>query len=66
MAERIIRFTFLVNSTERQLIASIAKRLCRTQGDALRILICRAADELGVDDLHHERVKSETEGENDG
>lgn len=42
------KFTFLCNDEERQLIQSIAERLERSQGDALRILIRTAAQELGL------------------
>ena len=63
---RDIRFTFLCNLDERRLISSIAQQLNRSQGDAIRILLYRAADDLGIDDEHHEPLKSKTKGENDG
>ena len=47
---RSIRFTFLCNEYERQLIARLAKMLQRTQGDTVRLLVRGAAKELKVDD----------------
>jgi len=59
------RFTFLCTPLEKQLLRAIASQLKRSQSDAIRILIYRAADELGIDDEHHILVKPIPQGEND-
>jgi len=48
MSKRTIRFTFLVDPIERQLITRIAERLSRSQADVLRFLIKAAAEELKI------------------
>ena len=53
------RFTFLCNKEERWLIARIAKRLNRSQGDAVRFLINAAAQELGIG-KEEETIKVDT------
>lgn len=41
-------FTFRINKQERQMLERVAKRLERSQSDALRLLVRGAAAELGV------------------
>jgi len=60
---RNIRFTFVVTGLERQLISSIAHHLNRSQGDALRILIRSAAQELKLNPEQHIREKEGGKGE---
>lgn len=50
---RTKRFTFVVNNEERALIASLANLLQRSQSDAVRLIVLKAALELmsGVDTL---------------
>lgn len=43
---RYERFTFLVSHDERELIASLARSLQRSQSDAVRWLVINAAKEL--------------------
>ena len=43
---RYKRFTFLCDKDERRLIADLAKRLQRSQGDAVRYIVINAAKEL--------------------
>jgi hypothetical protein len=43
-----IRFTFLCNEMERDLINKIALVLERSQGDSVRILIVNAARDMGI------------------
>lgn len=43
---RTIPFTFLTDADERNLIARLAKRLERSQSDAVRFLVLSAAREL--------------------
>jgi hypothetical protein len=45
---RKIIFAFRVNPEERKIIAAIAKKMRRTQGDAIRILIDAAAIDMGI------------------
>ena len=47
--QRVLRFTILCNTTERQLITAIAEHLNRSQGDAVRFLIRAAGQELKID-----------------
>ena len=47
---RTIRFTISLSYLERQLLRAIAEKLQRSQGDTLRILMYRAADDFGIDD----------------
>jgi len=42
---RNLRFTFLCNNTERNLINEIANKLLRSQGDTIRFLIYKGAEE---------------------
>lgn len=46
MSARNERFTFLVNSDERDMIAVLARRWERSQGDVLRILLRDAIRQL--------------------
>jgi len=46
--QREERFTFRTNKQERQLIALVAKRLERSESDAMRVLVRNVAQELGV------------------
>lgn len=41
------RFTFLCDRQERQLLATVAKQLRRSQSDTIRLLIHEAAREVG-------------------
>jgi len=41
------RFTFLCSIEERQLLTALAKHLQRSQSDSIRILLLKAARELG-------------------
>ena len=41
-------FTFRVNRHERQMIAALARRLQRSQSDAIRWLVREAVRELGI------------------
>lgn len=53
MQENILRserFTFICSPLDRHLLAAVASQLKRSQGDAIRILIYRAADDLGISD----------------
>lgn len=50
---RYKRFTFLCDKDERRLIADLAKRLQRSQGDAVRYIVVNAAKELEA----QERIK---------
>jgi hypothetical protein len=43
---RVNRFTFVCDNEERELLTALAKRLHRSQSDALRWLIQGAAEEL--------------------
>lgn len=45
---RIRRFTLLCDDNERRLISVLAKRLQRSQSDAIRFLLREKANELGV------------------
>ena len=45
---RIDTFTFRVDRYERQLIATLANRLQRSQSDAVRFVVINAAKELEV------------------
>jgi hypothetical protein len=45
-----MRFTFLCDSEERRILAALARRLERSQSDAVRWLVRNAAQELGADD----------------
>ena len=42
------RFTFLINTEERKLIRELAKRLQRSESDAIRYIVVNAARELRV------------------
>ena len=42
---RNLRFTILCNNTERNLIKEIANKLLRSQGDTIRFLIYKGAEE---------------------
>lgn len=46
---RYERFTFACDAEERRILAALARRLERSQSDALRLLIRSAAQELGTD-----------------
>jgi hypothetical protein len=52
---RTIRFTFICNIQERQLITAIAEHLNRSQGDAIRFLIRTAAQELKTEPTEDQR-----------
>jgi len=52
---RTIRFTFLCNTSERQLIIAIAEHLNRSQGDAIRFLIRTAVQELKTEPAKDQR-----------
>jgi hypothetical protein len=41
-----VRFTFICDAAERQMITAIAKQLHRSQGDAIRFLVRTAVQEL--------------------
>jgi hypothetical protein len=43
---RLDRFVFLVSKDERQLIKNMAKRLQRSEGDAVRVVVVQTAREL--------------------
>ena len=61
MTEHIVRterFTFICSKLDRELLAAIATKLNRSQGDAIRILIYRAADELGISLDHSDSLES--------
>ena len=45
---RIDTFTLRVNPDERRMIDALARRLERTQSDAIRVVLRRAAVEAGV------------------
>jgi hypothetical protein len=45
-AMRDKRFMFLCTKEERQLLATVARRLARTESDVVRLLIRKAAREL--------------------
>ena len=45
---RTLRFTFLCNEEERQLIAALAETLQRSQSDALRYLVRETAEKLQI------------------
>ena len=51
---RYERFTFICNDNERKAIATLAKRLQRSQSDAVRFVVIEAAKQL---------AKAETIGE---
>jgi hypothetical protein len=57
---REIRFTFLCNEIERSLLSAIARRLRRSQGDAIRLLLYRAADDLGISSENQETGAAES------
>ena len=57
------RFTFLCSHEERQLIAALAKRLERTQSDAVRLLIREAVRGLKSDLLHADFQTKEVDRE---
>ncbi len=45
---RVETFTFRVNADERHLLTEVANRLERTESDAVRLLVRKAARELDV------------------
>ena len=45
---RVDTFTFKCSDDERRMIAALARRLDRTQSDAIRVVLRRAAVEAGV------------------
>ncbi len=45
---RYERFTFLCDEEERRMIAALAKRLERTQSDAIRVVVREAAVNRGI------------------
>lgn len=53
------RFTFLCTIDERKLIADLAKRLQRSQSDAVRYVVVNASRELAKHDP--QRIARETE-----
>lgn len=55
---RIIRFTILCNQDERQMIASLAVRLQRTQSDMMRLLVVNAARELELIDSRITKISA--------
>lgn len=57
------RFTFLCSLDERELLAELARRLHRSQGDVVRLLIREAAIRLINRDtaINHDKDKSHTE-----
>ena len=54
---RYERFTFLCNRHERNLILDLAKRLRRSQADAVRYLIITAAEKLNTLELEKDPTK---------
>ena len=48
------RFTFLCTVQERNILRAISEKLKRSQGDTVRILIYRAADEIGIENIPNE------------
>ena len=47
---RFERFTFLVDTKEKRMIADLAKRLQRSRSDAVRFVVVNAASELAKND----------------
>lgn len=52
---RIERFTFVVNSEEREMISKIAKELQRSDSDAVRYLILSKAKELNEENQNNHK-----------
>jgi len=48
MNRRMIVFGFRTDAEERQLLAEVAKRLERTEGDTMRFLVRQQARNLGI------------------
>lgn len=55
-------FTFLVNRRERELIAELAKRLQRSQGDTLRFLVREAHGQLMPEEAGSTSVEHQPSG----
>ena len=51
MRKRRIRFTLLVNEQERKTITELAKRMQRTQSDAVRFLIRQASQSQQITEV---------------
>jgi len=51
------RFTFLCNSDERNMLASLAEILQRTQSDVIRLFLREKARELGINFEKNRKIK---------
>ncbi len=45
---RNITFTFRTNVIERNIITTLARRMNRTEGDAMRVILCEKARQLAI------------------
>ncbi len=60
--KRAIHFSFRTDGEERQMIARIAERLERSEGDSVRLLVRAAAREMGVAPQPPERIQADSDG----
>jgi len=58
---RINTFTFRVNREERNLIASLAKRLQRSRSDAVRFVVVNAMQELESQERSNSLIESKAD-----
>ena len=53
---RKLKFVLRVNEVERKMISSLAEKLYRSQGDAIRFLIINAMNEMVDHDIQSNQV----------
>ena len=56
---RYSRFTFLCNREERQLISALAKRLQRSESDAIRYVVKAVTEEMGMNVKNNQMGKEQ-------